>query len=396
MSEQRHHFLDWWRASMIVSACVGHIGSGLLPHIFEQETVADDWDNCRTSTILVRWVASLRPYCLPLLFFTSGCCLGLTNRGTYAALKRACQHTLLGVSVNAALWVMGPMDPSCSVQSRCSGRGTFFAFTFCAHSNLILVLFYQMWYTAMLGWFLVVSWSTISPALPVPFRMLGPALLTAAGALGGISLYAQACVLVCEVSLVILVRLCPACSHSFVIIFAFVEASLAYPNANSFGMSFLAFACLIFHKFFILGWLCSGDLKKPLANAIISRAWPAALTVHIMTSCSTNWLRRGNLTYPFMERASSRVLYLVPAFFLILASTELAQRLPTLAAPCPSVLQTWTYVLYVSHPACMTVYWSLVEKPGVFGTLVFCSTAAASMVALTHVVRQRKLLKAQD
>ena len=113
------------------------------------------------STLGVRWISEVRQYCLPLLFFVSGAASACSFKKTPGSFGKIIVYTFLGVSLNGALWLLGPQNPECDPGTgygRSECQGAVFDFTISPFSGRIFPIVFQMWYTAMLLVLMLLNW----------------------------------------------------------------------------------------------------------------------------------------------------------------------------------------------------------------------------------------------
>eukprot|EP00913_Durusdinium_trenchii_P012159 g11420.t1 len=147
---KRLHELDWLRALMVIMVVYAHIStSGIRGGVHGKLADDDRIYNMRDpSTLGVRWISMVRQYCLPLLLFVSGAASACSFRTSPGNFGKILLYTLMGVSLNAVLWLLGPQDPSCDPGSgygRAECHGAVFDFTVCPFSGKIFPIVFQMW-----------------------------------------------------------------------------------------------------------------------------------------------------------------------------------------------------------------------------------------------------------
>ena len=138
-----------------ISTC--GIGGGVHGNVENDNRIYNLTD---PSTFGVRWISIVRQYCLPLLFFVSGAAAACSFKKK-PGFGKIVVYTLLGIALNAALWFLGPRNPSCDPATgfdRPECRGAIFDFTICPFDGKIFPMIFQMWYTAMLLVFMLLNW----------------------------------------------------------------------------------------------------------------------------------------------------------------------------------------------------------------------------------------------
>ena len=172
---------------------------------------------------------------------------------------------------------------------------------------------------------------------------------------------------------------------------ALAEVALPFPGAAAFGTPFLSFVVLLFHKFFVLGWLfgLARAAGRPRAR-VLSRVWPVVGVCWLMALPSTNWVRRGNLTYPYLPDSRRRALYVLPALASAFGLERLANSPDLRVLKCPRPVRDAGFALYITHPCVMSLYWQANSSAGVLDTFAWCTLVACVYPCLRRVRPLRK------
>jgi len=399
-ADAREPVFDWCRLCMVVVSCMGHILACLGPDLLPANPTLDEWDD-GNSPLFLRVASALRPYCIPLISLTSGFALGLQGRRADVPKSALSAFAILaaGIAGNAFQWLLSPRDGSCSVWSPCEGQGLLFSFTFCPDSSLILVLVYQLWSTLMLSAFLFCGAPLLgSTGQSLHHSMLrAPLSLVMAAVVGGSRGRALVVVLgleSCVAALMLAALRWPEACHIYayaVAVCALAEVTVPFPGAAAFGAPFLSFVVLFFHKFFVLGWLfgLARAAGRPRAR-VMSRVWPLIGIFWLMVLPSTNWVRRGNLTYLYLLDARRRALYVLPALASAFGLERLANSRDLRVLSCPRSACDMGFALYISHPCVMSLYWQANSSAGVLDTFAWCVLVACVYPCLRRARPLRK------
>ncbi|CAK9037647.1 unnamed protein product [Durusdinium trenchii] len=353
---KRLHELDWLRALMVIMVVYAHIStSGIRGGVHGKLADDDRIYNMRDpSTLGVRWISMVRQYCLPLLLFVSGAASACSFRTSPGNFGKILLYTLMGVSLNAVLWLLGPQDPSCDPGSgygRAECHGAVFDFTVCPFSGKIFPIVFQMWYTALLVVLMLINWplfaflhsSENSPGcfscgsmrcllLQLLVTISLQVTLIISGDLQQPWLLIFLTVL-CEITwigLAVMGKRLP----EYLRVIHYCLAALAtlqfgcMPIADkieSISIAFVLFIFIGFNKSFQLGYILTLARLPGQDEAfpIVSLYWPMMVILRTLTAPSTNWYAAGNLTYPYYPRALDRVDYVAGAVIIMFVASPL-------------------------------------------------------------------------
>ena len=415
----RHPSLDWLRVGLIVCSVIGHILTCGTPDMLQSSAV-DEWDT-QGGTWWVRSMSACRPYCIPLLFFISGYALALKQENGWRAAKASSAITGIGVLVNSALWELSPKDPACGPRTPCPSSPSVFAFTFCPNTGKVFPRVFQFWFTIVLTAHLLCSMPLIVAIRGVHasaegrrtwksgalLGLLTPLLTTLTAAAPNL-LSMSTIVIVAHLETIasgaaLLSAIMPGAARAMMYVVgavAVAEASLKFPGmqvhgalSGEAGGAFPIYAFLLFHKFFVLGWLACTEryTHSRGSSALVSRCWAVAILLFFAGRQSSNWNMHGHLTFPYFGDALRRGAYTAPIVFAALALDRLDRLLATSPQlQCPVFLRATGHYLYLTHSIAMTLWWSARPNAGVLETLAASILVALSFAALefTWVTRQ--------
>lgn len=412
---ERLDFLDWLRTLMVSVVVHAHVARSLGQQISEAQggfivdtssaTLAQSLHlgphasahAGELSSIVVRWASIIRQYCLPLLFWVSGAAAACSFKGIPRGTVKLLLFSAIGMSANAACWYLGPRSPRCSPPgpgqvARCEGEGVLFDFTTVAHSGTLFPIVFQMWYTAFLVIFAMLSWplfialsgsSTKGRALTQQTRLMflfaswflacavyAAAVVAVAGNLQGTPLgawFRLACYETLFHGLAFLTTRCGPrdlripvrllhYALAGVVVWQFAEIPLAEVRLNA-GYAFYIFVG--FNKFFALGFVMTHARARPGegggvdAEPMMSRAWPSALILAAILAPSTNWYTAGNLTYAYLPRDGDRKLYVCGACAVIFLVDRASRALT--CERLPDFVGNAALLTYLFHPVAMHV-----------------------------------------
>lgn len=314
-ADAREPVFDGCRLCMIAATCVGHIlALAKRPNLPPASPTLDEWDD-GNSPLFLRFASALRPYCIPLIFLTSGFALGLQGRRADVPKSAMGAFTIsvMGVAGNACQWLLSPRDGNCTAWSSCEGEGLLFSCAVCPGSSFIIV--YQLLATLMLSAFRFLGGPLLGSTEESLHRSMlrSPLSLVAAAVVGGSRGWALVLVLgleSCVAALMLAALRWPEGCHIYAYAVAactLAEVSQPFPGAAAFGTPFVSFVVLLFHKCVVLGWLF-GQARaagRPRLR-VLSRVWPLIGVFWLLALLSTNWVRRGNLTYPYLPEFRRR------------------------------------------------------------------------------------------
>merc|ERR1712050_400743 len=139
----------------------------------------------------------------------------------------------------------------------------------------------------------------------------------------------------------------------------------------------------------ILGFFMTysrGQLDMEEAMPIVSRAWPLGVMLLCFLFPSTNWFEPTFLTYPFLERAIDRFLYVTFTFVCIFTLDRLSRD--KACVPMPDVLQWASLLLYLFHPVFIAILVTVGLQDAILVWLL--STALSTMFAAILVAVRRR------
>lgn len=381
LGKKRLHELDWFRALMVILVVYAHISrSGMRGGVYGK--IANDdriYNMVDPSPLGVRWISSVRQYCLPLLFFVSGAACACSFKKTPGSFGKIIVYTFLGVSLNAALWLLGPQNPDCdpcTAYGRAECQGAVFDFTICPFSGKIFPIVFQMWYTAMLLVLMLLNWplfaflrnNTCSSALILQLIM---------------TIGVQAALAIVDESITkpwLVIGLMALTEVLFVALsitgkklggrpelLRFLHyglgalATLQFgcipiaPEIEHISTAFMLFIFCGFNKSFQLGFVLTLARLPGQHDVlpIVSLYWPMMAILRTLTAPSTNWYAAGNLTYPYYPRLLDRADYVAGAVVVMFVVDRLGRMMN--CKPLPAFMGYGALLLYLLHPWMMAL-----------------------------------------
>lgn len=393
-TKKRLNELDWIRMYMIMCVLYAHVFRSGLPGGADGDVTVDDrnWTGEGAHPFAVRWISENRQYCLPLLFYVSGAACACSFKQRPTGFDKLTLITIFGLVTNGVLWLVGPQNPDCDPGTgykRSECQGSLFAFTVCPWAGPVFPTVFQMWYTAVLMFYMLLNWPLC--ALLHSGKACGPAGLVLQWAittcfaiglvvLGGdsiphpslvsalLSLW-EACFLV--LSFISLRSRRPSWLPLRLVHYALgVVMCLQFgctpivDKIDSISASFALFIFVGFNKSFQLGYVltlarCDGQEE---AAPIVSSVWPTIIAFRTFTAPSTNWSMAGNLTYPYFPRMLDRANYVAGCVVLLFALDRVASWIP--CGPLPSTLSYAALAAYLFHPWFMAIWITMADSAG--------------------------------
>lgn len=380
--------------------------------------------------LTVRWISVVRPWCLPMLFWVSGASAALSSKSDVSSsVSLLIKFTILGMVLNGALWFLGPANPKCSPFKPCTGQGTLWDFSICAGSGHIFPIVFQMWYTIFLA--VMTVWK--KPLFQAIREDNNDSACRVFTQWGATCVVYALLVFVSQLDRPVLVWMCLCTSEAALLGLALctlqryrakLEAWLschgvpwrklfdeeskgvplrlvhygiglmlvlqfgATPFANKMSHispAFCSFIMVGFKQFYVLGFLmvrarrdeeADRENKRVHAEPIVSRVWPMAFFFLVLLAPSTNWLRAGNLTYPFLPEAMDRCRYIAGGVVVIFITDRASRAIQ--CDPMPGPLNIASLFLYLTHPVMMTFLIVVAgTPPPVISSWIICIVMAA-------------------
>lgn len=378
--KKRLHYLDWFRCLMVVGVVYAHTTLMGLDGGVQQDWQGVDiddrsWQIDDPGSYGVRWISIIRPWCLPLLFWVSGASCACSFNGRLRGIDKLAIFTLVGVAANAALWYTGPLDKMCSPNNmqmdNCKDKGILFDFTVCPFAGREFAILFQMWYTVALivmsvlnfPMFKVIHGSWDKWTLCVQWVMsvaLYQCLIYVA-----VDMEQQKVLVILAVCEAIFLAIAPYAASptedfgpipvralqyilAVVILVQFGYTPYA-EKVDTISSNFILFIFVGFNRFFGMGYIMIHADALPLCQ----RLWPAVVVGFAFIMPSTNFVLAGNLTYPFFPMAADRILYISFAVVILFSLQRHGHDMQ--CAALPASLNYASLVLYLFHPAIMTV-----------------------------------------
>lgn len=414
----RHHHLDWIRSIMVLFVVFAHISlMGLkgTVNLDGRGIQIDDrtWAVDNPSSLGVRWIALVRPFCLPMLFWVSGAAVSFSYKGVPPGLCKLALFTLIGLSCNAALWEHGPKDPNCGPQNPCPHlEGRWLDFTVVPGVGRWFAILFQMWYTAVLMVLLLVNWPLFALANRAPDKNLAVKFLLLCvqwcmsmslytvflaeeqksrlheSSIGGFDWRLERSVLkplaLYEAIYLLLSPLAASCQESTwkvpTRVFHYLAAGVAVlqfactpfaQHVDSISCAFILYIVVGFNKFFTLGFLMT---KAKKTKALTYNVWPVLFVIVPAVAPSTNFFLAGNLTFPYFPSEKDRVLYVAFALVVVFIVDRIGRE--TRCKPLPPIVLWSGLVLYLFHPAIIAY---LVKEGFKDGVYIWFATAAIAL-----------------
>lgn len=423
--KKRLHDLDWLRAMMVISVVYAHIFRAGVPGgmsdagpVWDNHAFYPDNSNYEKTPIGTRWVSIIRQWCLPMLFYVSGAAAACSYKGRPRGLLKLLLFTILGMGLNFGLWELGPRHSECDIgsyESKPECSGLVFDFLICPWAGNVFPILFQMWYTAFLLIFLLLSWPLMSflysRACGLP--MVGLQFLLTSGIYGLLvwlsgsrvpSPGALAAVLIClEAAFLAVALLADARLRPQWLPLRLVHYGLGLITVLQFGCSpivqamtdisaaFILFILVGFLRFFHLGYIMTRARLNPGpedAEPFVSRFWPLAIIILVVCAPSTNWFAAGNLTYPYWPAAYDRGSYVAGAVVVVFFLDRVGRSMDS--EPLPNSAATMVLLLYLLHPLLISLL--LLAKPLRNVNIIWFGTMAIAMaisVGIDFVSRLR-------
>jgi len=177
----RLHHLDWLRAMMIYVAVFLHTWTTFVPSrpaatidnlmvpVFDQSLAPHEYAlfnqgeaDWRETDYAWRYIMIGRQYAIPILFWISGCSMGIGKGGNICdSIRKVGLITAVGMAVNFGIWAAGPGDDSCSYQKSIDPNtpddecnGVLFDWVVAPGGGELFAVLFQFWFTLFLMIFL--------------------------------------------------------------------------------------------------------------------------------------------------------------------------------------------------------------------------------------------------
>lgn len=388
----RLDFLDWLRFLLVVGVVYAHTAkSGLkggggfnVPWLIDDRTLYDDPSYSAVhgtivpAPLAVRWISLTRQWCIPLLFWVSGASTACSYKGGRPRnLDKLLIFSAIGMSLNAILWFLGPLDDQCEVDApQCASKGLVFNFTVVPFAGFAFAVIFQMWYTLVLALFSILNWPLFTVMHGRKPWVLGIQFLATMAIQAALVLNSSSCqqptlllvwLAVLEVAFLTIVAMCASAllvptrvAHYFLALITLAQFG-ALPFAkemSTIGPAYISFIVTGFNRFFGLGFVMTLGRSGPLeAKPLVSRCWPCAIIICTLVAPSTNWDQAGMLTYPFFRQTMERCLYVSGALVVCFVIDRCSRGVE--CDPLPRVLGHIGLALYLFHPVFITLFLSL-------------------------------------
>jgi len=381
--KERLHFLDWGRTTLIFYVVYAHLCYCTLRPYGEiqvdNHAFASAFANATERNDLhVRWSSYGRQQLVPTLFWVSGAAMGCSFRNSLPKhatnVAKIAGITVVGMLGNLAVWMLGPMDPTCTVSNPCPGKGLAFDFTDVPYQGVVLQVLNQMWFTACLATLLALYFPLLrAMAQRSPVYCLVQwgcsaaaflALLYAHSAgdpdVAPVTLFAwlagfEALFLAAAVGATMDAGAragVPVRALHYVCALAAVGQVSASPimgRPSGFSMGHVVYLACMASKCFLLGFVMI--YTRASAGPLLSNYWPVLYIMWTHLVPSTNHSMSGILAYPYFERAPDRCLYFAGGVATLFITDFISRdkKVPEL----PAFLNYGGLLMYLVHPFLM-------------------------------------------
>jgi len=432
-SPPRLHHLEWLRALSIIMTVFFHlarvfvvrmpvfsIDNTAFPQFLDENSTEfsllnQDTENWRRDDHTWRYQQIGRQFGIPLLFWISGCSLGLsTDRHMIDdSMRKVLLITLVGCFCNSILWGLGPMDSRCGYWDRhseeCSGilfdyvvapgvAGAYYGIVFQFWFTLFLLVFLMeshMILNALRDTFeLVRDYDTFPPQISARTYVrcaFAVGIKTCLYVMATFSFYgtpgeepphktgAAVVIGLMEIPFVglLLIAVSATSSHVPAIVVRLAQYLAAVVAIFQFclfqipptdrggeeigvfdGRHFIYFH--IFKQMMLLGYVMS--LTRARTSPVLSRAYPVVFLLLALTFPSTNYYRAG-MVYPWYPNLVDRLLFTSGSFLQLFIHDRLGICFAEarLHAPLYPSLGLGALLAYIFHPPVIALMAPILE-----------------------------------